>query len=362
MPRRRPSRSSSAGGGGRRGAGPGRAAGAGRPGRGAGPRGRHDRRVVGPVARPVVGTVAARGGRGPRGGAQGPAGGGRPGRAPRAAARTTARAAPDDAGGRGGGVAQGGGEGRAVGEAVGRVLGERRADDGAQVGRDPVGQLGDGVAHVRERGRDGGGGVEGTLADEALVGHDPEGVDVGGGHGGAALGLLGREVLRRAHHLAGLGQRHALGGPGDAEVGDLHPTVGRDEQVGRLHVAVHDAGGVRGADGVGGLREEAPHRVGVHRAAGPDQVRQRLAVDQLHHQVGPRHVRAVAGLRGLAEVEDRGDVGVVQRRRVVGLGLEPGPEGGVVGVLRLEQLHRDRAAERGVARAPHLAHAARRDP
>ena len=56
----------------------------------------------------------------------------------------------------------------------------------------------------------------------------------------AALGLLGRDVGRRPQHLAGLGQRHPLGGAGDAEVGDLDVAVGAEEDVLGLEVAVDD--------------------------------------------------------------------------------------------------------------------------
>ena len=73
--------------------------------------------------------------------------------------------------------------------------------------------------------------------------------------------------------------------------------------------------------------------------------------------------RAGTGVVGqLAEVEDRGHVGVDQRGGVAGLGLEPGAEGRVVGGLLLEDLHRDLAVEHGVLGAPDLAHPAGGDP
>ena len=116
--------------------------------------------------------------------------------------------------------------------------------------------------------------------------------------------------------------------------------VGRDQQVGGLHVAVHDPGRVRGTERVGGLGEQVAGGVGVQRLPGPEQRRQRLAVDQLHHQVGPGHPGPVGG-RGLAEVVDGRHARVVQGGGVPGLGLEPGAERRVVGVLGLEQLDRD---------------------
>ena len=78
--------------------------------------------------------------------------------------------------------------------------------------------------------------------------------------------LLGREVLHRAHDLAGRGERHLVGDAGDAEVGDLDPAVGRDQQVARLDVAVHEAGGVRGLQGGRGLGDDVEHLVGREHA------------------------------------------------------------------------------------------------
>ena len=152
-----------------------------------------------------------------------------------------------------------------------------------------------------------------------------------------------------------------VGRAGDPEVGDLDPPVRRHQQVGGLDVAVHDAGRVRRAAGVGGLGEQVAGRVGVQRLSGQQQRGQRLAVDELHHQERPVHAGPVGGGR-LAEVEDGRDARVVQGRGVAGLGLEARPERRVVGVLRLEQLHRDAAAEHGVGRPPDLAHPAGGDP
>ena len=139
----------------------------------------------------------------------------------------------------------------------------------------------------------------------------------------------------------------ALGGAGDAEVGDLDLPVGGDQQVGRLDVAVHDAGGVRGAERVGGLGEEvADRRRGPAAGRAASSADSGCAVDQLHDQVGPVHAGAV-GRRGLAEVVDGAMFGWCSDGGVPGLGLEAGPERRVVGVLGLEQLDRDR---RGRAR------------
>ena len=77
---------------------------------------------------------------------------------------------------------------------------------------------------------------------------------------------------------------------------------------------------------------------------------QRLAVDQLHHDVGPRVLLAV--------VEDAGDVRVGEPRGGPGLAPEPLDEPVVVGEALVEHLHGDRPPERRVLGFPHRAHAA----
>ena len=54
--------------------------------------------------------------------------------------------------------------------------------------------------------------------------------------------LLGCHVVRRAHCLTGAGQHRDLSDElGQAEVGDLHLALRVDQDVLRLHVAVHHA-------------------------------------------------------------------------------------------------------------------------
>src|SRR6188472_4043305 len=211
---------------------------------------------------------------------------------------------------------------------------------------------------MRERGRHRGVAGERATSGEALEEHHAECVHVAGRGRHLALGLLRGEVVRRAEHLAGARQRDRVGRARDAEVGDLDLAGRCDQQVGGLDVAVHDPGRVGLGQRLRRLPDQVAHLVGIHRLAWPDQLRERPTVDELHDQEGPAALQGVV----LAVVEDGGDVGVVQRRGVPGLVLEPLPEARVVGVLALEQLDRDRPAENGVLRAPDLAHAAGGDP
>ena len=103
------------------------------------------------------------------------------------------------------------------------VLGQRPPHHGGEVGGHRGGQVGDGLLDVGQRGGDGRLGLERPAAGEALERDHAERVDVGGRGGDLPAGLLGREVLRGAHDLAGPGQAEALAGAGDAEVGDLDP-------------------------------------------------------------------------------------------------------------------------------------------
>jgi hypothetical protein len=67
--------------------------------------------------------------------------------------------------------------------------------------------------------------------------------------------LLGRDVLRGAHHHAGLRDGSGVDGLGDAEVGELDLARRRDEDVARFHVAVHQAGRVCDLQSATGLLE-----------------------------------------------------------------------------------------------------------
>jgi hypothetical protein len=136
----------------------------------------------------------------------------------------------------------------------------------------------------------------------------------------------------------------------DAEVRDLHPAVAADEDVRRLHVAVDDPAHVRGMERLGDLGADPRGLARRQRAVLADDRRHVLAVDELHDDVR-------AG-RLLAEVEDRDDVRVAQRRGGAGLVAEAGQEVRVTTELGAQQLDRDVAIQLGVARPVDRRHAA----
>src|SRR6202012_4638794 len=82
---------------------------------------------------------------------------------------------------------------------------------------------------------------------------------------------------------------------------------------------------------------------------------QRLAVDQLHHQIGGA---AFPVELAFAVVVHLGDPGGIEHRGGACLGAEPLDELGVLGELPLEYLDRHAAAQPAVHRLPDLAHAA----
>ena len=92
----------------------------------------------------------------------------------------------------------------------------------------------------------------------------------------------------------------------EAEVEQLGVAARRDEDVGRLDVAMHDAGVVRGVERVGDLHAEVDDGAGRQRPR-PEHVEQRHPAEQLHHQIRP-----IAGLGRLADVVDGADVRMVQ--------------------------------------------------
>ena len=147
--------------------------------------------------------------------------------------------------------------------------------------------------------------VEGRPADDHLIQHDAEGVDVAAEVDGAALGLLGREVGGRAHHGARLGEGLlGVAAPGDAEVGDLDLAAGVDQHVAGLDVAVDDAVLVGEGQRGGDVGADLGRPLGRQRTVLADQLAQRPPLHVLHDD----EVRAFL----LAPVVDGDDVRMIE--------------------------------------------------
>jgi hypothetical protein len=186
---------------------------------------------------------------------------------------------------------------------------------------------------------------------------------------GVAEGLLRRHVSDRAHHHAGrradiqrlrrrVGRRCSQRGfhlqLGEAEVEHLHIAAVGHHQVLGLQVAMHDAGSVRGAERVGRLRRVV-HKPSSVDVAAIEQRSERLARDELHRDEVDR---TAVGRRALADVVDRDEVGMVQRRRGPRLLDEARRPIGVADQVLGQDLQRHRASQLEVVGAIDLAHAA----
>ena len=180
-----------------------------------------------------------------------------------------------------------------------------------------------------------------------LVADDAAGEEIGAAIDVAASRLLRRHIRHGAERdpdrrrvLAGCARRVGLAFGAargerelrDAEVEHLRLPAARDEDVRRLDVAVHDALGVRGIERVGDLDRDVERAIEGQRPA-RDLFLERAAVEQLHHHV----LLAVV----LADVVQRADVRMVQRRGDARLATEPVERLAARGQLRRQELQRD---------------------
>ncbi len=224
-----------------------------------------------------------------------------------------------------------------------------------------------GVVTVPDQHRPGVAEIEGRGAGGDLVQDAAEGVEVAAVVDLAARDLLGRHVVRGAHGHAAAGElggeADVVGEAGDAEVADLHGAVGEPHDVGGLQVAVDDALVMGVAKGRGHLLRDVDDHVHGQRSGVVvlQELAEVAAFEELHDEV-----EGTAGGAVVAEVVDDGDAPVLEGRGHARLTPEPLAQHlGEMGVLlrpdRLEALHRDLPAQRFVAGAPHLAHAAAPD-
>ena len=194
---------------------------------------------------------------------------------------------------------------------------------------------------------------EGNAAGEHLVEHAAERVDVGPPVDRPGLDLLGRDVVRGPDPGAGAGQ--AAGRPeplGEPEVGQVDVLVlalAADQDVGRLDVAVHEPAVVSGVECAGDRGDHTPDLIHAELAAIDD-----LAQVRARHEAHREVEHAVV----LAAAVDRDDVGVLQRGREPGLGLEAGDRVRVLGVLGRDDLQRHGAVQLRVGGLVDHAHAA----
>ncbi len=232
-------------------------------------------------------------------------------------------------------------------------------DQLGEAGRQCGSQSGD-VGGIALQARERGVGVvlaeERDAAGKALVEDQAQGVEISPSVEALAAHLLGREVLRRAHHDVVVGEVVVarLEALGDPEVGEQHSAVGGDEDVARLHVAVHHSCLVGRIERTGNARADVDRELGAELLLLVEQLTQALAVDELHHD----GLTAVV----LDRVVHRHDVRMVQLGDGDRLTTESFGHDGIGREIGFQQLDRHLARERQVGAEPHLGHASLREP
>jgi hypothetical protein len=135
---------------------------------------------------------------------------------------------------------------------------------------------------------------------------------------------------------------------GDAEIQKLHVSIGADEGVVRLNVAMDDAMGVGGSQAVRHLG--GPVERGLHRDTTTGKtLAEGLALEQLGDEVGSSVVEA--------EVVDGDQIGVIERPRDPGFLLEAAHQLGAAGQRFVHHLEGDVPTQACVPSAVNLGHA-----
>ncbi len=171
-------------------------------------------------------------------------------------------------------------------------------------------------------------------AGEREVQHAAERVHVGARIDAPAADLLRRHVVERPDPLTGARAAGAgEDGLGQPEVGQIDVVVAVDEQVRRLHVAMHEPGPVDRVQRRGGLPDDLRRPRGVERTAVADLRAQVVTGHEPH-----RDVRDAVVLAGRVH---RDHVRVVDAGRRARLGQEPRADVVVVEQLGRDHLQRD---------------------
>ncbi len=130
------------------------------------------------------------------------------------------------------------------------------------------------------------GTAERRLTLDGGVERAAESPDVTGRPAGVALRAFGRQVSGRSDDLAGTGEPRVALADGDPEVGQPSLPVGGDDDVARLDVAMYHAEPVRRVQRVGQGDPDLGDPLDGQAAVALDQGRQRVPLDELHHDPG----------------------------------------------------------------------------
>src|SRR6266566_3718519 len=136
---------------------------------------------------------------------------------------------------------------------------------------------------------------------------------------------------------------------GQAEVEDFGVAAIRDKEVRGLNVAMNDAFGVRGIQGVGDLDAQREQSFQFHGTAG-NAVLQGCAFQKLH---GNERLPFL-----FPDVVDGADVGMIQGGRSLCFSLESGESMRITGYILRQKLERDETVETSVLRFVNHSHPA----
>ena len=186
------------------------------------------------------------------------------------------------------------------------------------------------------------------IANQQLVEHYAQGVDIGLWADRQRLDLLGGDVGRCAQDGAGLGGlRLSAQLLGDAEVGEVGVALLIEQDVGWFEVAVDNALLVGGFQGGGDLVDQSGSVVRLPGARAVERSCQRSPFHQAHDQVGALGIAP--------EVVERHDVQVLELGDQLRFALEAADEVGLVSVLGQDHLDGDLPFDERLAGAVHSA-------
>ena len=203
---------------------------------------------------------------------------------------------------------------------------------------------------------------ERTSPGQQLVEDGPERPDVRAPIQHLSLRLLRAHVGGRAQDHARFRTQHGTGDDsrilmtvrftqdfGEAEVEHLHLVVGGELHVGWLQIPVNDAAVMRGLQGLRDLPSDA-ERLGNRDPAARNEVREGRPFNELEDEGDARGA--------LLNAVDRRDMRVIQGREQLRLPFEACEAVTRPRPLPRDDFQRDVAAQREIARAPHIPHTA----
>ena len=134
-----------------------------------------------------------------------------------------------------------------------------------------------------------------------------------------------------------------------SKIENFRLAAGGDEDIRGLDIAMNDAARMGGIERIGDLRAEIEQGIRGHGPAA-DAFTKRLPFKDFHHQIGAPIV--------FADVVNRADSGMIQRRCGARFALEAFERGRIACEVRGEKFERDLTTQARIFRAKYLPHAA----